>query len=233
MADDDAGPASSTPWGRPGGRDSATPPPPPAPAPLTPPPTTAAPTWATPPPGPYPPPPGRTGMSRGALVALAAVVVVALVVVGAGVFLVTSLGGDDEPDDVDLRTSATVPATDGPSSSPSSSTSTSSTTEAGSPIGPGGTVSVPATGTDFAPPAAFPQPEGAAPDGITGGLEVPGTSEDALAFYEGALPGAGFTATRADLPGIVALEVTGDGLAGQLLFVDIGLGTTTVLWQPA
>jgi len=187
---------------------------------------------------------GRPGLSGGALVALAVVVIVALVAVGIGVFLVAMDGDDDgtasgatrpaaatTPPSTDARPDEVAPGSTEPVEGPGTSEQVGDT-EATDPVVPPGSVpGVPPGTTDFSPPEGFPQPEGATPDTITGGLSVPGTAADAAAYYEGALPGAGYAVERLEVSGLPAvLTVTGSGVNGQLVFVDLGFGTTSVLW---
>ncbi len=204
----------------------------------TPPPSTPVPGGA-----PFGPGSSGAGLSGRALVALIAVVVMALVAVGLGVFFVAS--GDD---DGEVATEETRPAgatepvpEETPGSEPEVSEPTASV-DIGEPgeTGPGSSLDLsgtvpglsPEAGTEgLAPPEGFPQPEGTVPDTLTGGLTVPGTAADALAFYEGALPGAGYAVEPSELPGVAAvLAVTGDGVTGQLVFLDLGLGSTSVVW---
>lgn len=178
-------------------------------------------------------------MSGRALIALVAVVAMALVAVGLGVLFVTS--GDDDggtASETSGPAGASAPATEAPGSGSSPSVavgapetepgnsldlSTSSSSVPGLP---------PELGTEgLAPPDGFPQPDGAAIDELTGGLTVPGEAAAARSFYEGALPGEGYTVGSADLPGVAgALAVTGDGVSGQLVFLDLGFGSTSVFW---
>lgn len=234
MADDDG--LSSTPWGRPGGSgrrgDTPAPVSPPGGVPSGLPPEGSA--WTPPQPSPVA---GGSGVSGRALVALIAVVVTALVVVGLGVFLVTSGddGGESASETRPAGASESLPE-ESPGSGPVASVDVGEPEE----TGPGSSLDLsgsepslpPELGTgSLSVPDGFPQPDGAVPDALTGGLTVPGEAAAAQSFYEGALPGAGYTVEPADLPGVAAaLAVTGDGISGQLLFLDLGLGSTSVLW---
>ena len=79
-------------------------------------------------------------------------------------------------------------------------------------------------------PEGFPEPPGASPS-VTGGIDVPGTVDDVAAFYEANLPPAGYViGSQVDVGVGRSLPVTNSGVDGQLLLVDLGTGTVTVLW---
>lgn len=157
-----------------------------------------------------------------------------LVLIAVGAFLV--LGGDDDGGDDDTASStSTTASTSEPTSEPTSGEGTGSSVTTGPTASSTSTVSTPdppvtPPTSSSALPEGFPEPPGATPS-VTGGIEVPGTVEEVAAFYGENLPSAGFTVgSELDVGVGRSLAVTGGGLDGQLILVDIGLGTVTVIW---
>jgi hypothetical protein len=159
--------------------------------------------------------------------------VVLLVVVVVGAVALLRGGGDGE------AASTTTTTSGGSSTSGSTETSEPTTTSETPTSGststptttPGTSTPLSVPGSTTAPPEGFPEPPDAEPS-VTGGIDVPGTVDEVGAFYEEELAAAGYEVGPAFDVGVGrSYSVTGQGVDGQLLLVDLGTGTVSVIWS--